>query len=99
MLKNLLPFLLLIAPVPAALRPGNDLFHVNGGKSLLDAHNCYPYDGQFKPDKPRALDRISGRHRAGYRPIPGIRNREVIAKVTHRCDGGCRRTYPATAFL
>lgn len=36
-------------------RPDNDFFRINGGKSLLDAHNCYPYDGQWSDRLDRAL--------------------------------------------
>ena len=82
MLKNLLPLLLLIVPVPAALRPGNDLFHVNGGKSLLDAHNCYPYDGQYSNRITRALS--TGFPVAIEQDIAPFRKAgtgEVIAKV------------------
>lgn len=35
--------------------PGADLGYLNRGHSLLDAHNCYPYDGQFNDRVDRAL--------------------------------------------
>lgn len=45
--------LLLLAP--DTFRPNNDLFQVNEGRPLLDAHNCYPVDGQWPDRIDRAL--------------------------------------------
>lgn len=55
MLKILFMAALLMMQVPEAFRPANDLFRVNGGKPLLDAHNCYPYDGKWRDRIDRAL--------------------------------------------
>jgi hypothetical protein len=43
--------LLLILTVPAAAQ----LNFLNSGHSVLDAHNCYPYEGQWTDRLQRAL--------------------------------------------
>ena len=60
MIKTALSLLTLLAasalrPVAPAYRPDNDLSQVNGGRPLLDAHNCYPYDGKYADRIDRAL--------------------------------------------
>lgn len=86
-LPNSLLFLLF---VPAALlaqvpgRPTNDLFQVNGGKPVTDAHNCYPEDGKWANRIDRALSTgfpvAIEQDIAGYRdPATG----ELIPKVAH----------------
>ena len=75
-------------PVAPAYRPDNDLSLVNGGKPLLDAHNCYPYDGKF-------ADRIDRALATGFplgieqdiAPYTDPKTGEVVAKVTHRSQG------------
>ena len=56
MLKLALTGLCLLLAAPSGtFRPDNDLFKINGGKPLLDAHNCYPYDGKWSNRIDRAL--------------------------------------------
>lgn len=38
-----------------ALAAGNSLEYLNGNRPVLDAHNCYPYKGQYKDRIDRAL--------------------------------------------
>ena len=83
MLKAILAFLLIAAPSPLAQK--NDLFHVNGGKPLPDAHNCYPYDGKWANRIDRALSigfpvAIEQDIAPYVDPATGV----VTAKVTHR---------------
>lgn len=76
---------LLILFVTPSYHPNNDLSLVNGGHPLLDAHNCYPYDGKFA----NRIDRALG---TGFpvgieqdiAPYTDPKTGEVIAKVTHR---------------
>lgn len=90
MIKILLSLLTLLAapalsPVAPAYHPDNDLSQVNGGRPLLDAHNCYPYDGEY-------ADRIDRALGTGFpvgieqdiAPYTDPKTGEVIAKVTHR---------------
>jgi glycerophosphoryl diester phosphodiesterase len=92
MIKIALSLLTLLAapafsPVAPAYRPDNDLSQVNGGRPLLDAHNCYPYDGRFE----NRIDRALG---TGFpvgieqdiAPYTDPKTGEVIAKVTHRSE-------------
>ena len=85
MLKTLLMFAFLMMQVPEAFRPANDLFRVHGGKPLLDAHNCYPYDGKWRNRIDRALS--TGFPVAIEQDIAPFRNPasgKVRASVTHR---------------
>src|SRR5580704_15414265 len=38
-----------------AMAAGNSLDYLNHNRSVLDAHNCYPYEGQWKDRINRAL--------------------------------------------
>ncbi len=54
MIRCLLVAFLLAAGAPAPARPAAD--GISPGKRvLLDAHNCYPYDGRFADRLDRAL--------------------------------------------
>lgn len=88
MFKSLLLWVCLIVPLRAQglerMRPDNDLFQVNGGKPLVDAHNCYPEDGKWADRIDRALSTglpvAIEQDIAGYRdPATG----ELIPKVAH----------------
>lgn len=84
-MKILIALALLLMPVPQAFRPENDLFQVNGGKPLLDAHNCYPYDGKWSDRIDRALSTgfpvaIEQDIAPFYDPATG----KTTARVTHR---------------
>ncbi len=88
MCKSLLLFLLIIASLraqtPERMRPDNDLFRVNGGKPLVDAHNCYPEHGKWANRIDRALSTglpvAIEQDIAGYRdPTTG----QLIPKVAH----------------
>ncbi len=89
MRKKLVPFLTVIiasvwAQAPERMRPNNDLFQVNGGKPLVDAHNCYPEDGRWANRIDRALSTglpvAIEQDIAGYRdPTTG----QLIPKVAH----------------
>jgi hypothetical protein len=87
MLKLALISLLLLAQ-PENFRPNNDLFKVNNGHPLLDAHNCYPNDGKWS-------DRIDRALQTGYpvgieqdiAPYTDPQTGKVTAKVTHREQG------------
>jgi hypothetical protein len=84
MLKIALVVLFLL-PAPESFRPDNDIFHVNGGRPLLDAHNCYPQDGKW-------ADRIDRALSIGFpvgieqdiAPYMDLKTGEVSARVTHR---------------
>lgn len=43
-------------PAPTALAQGASLKFLNDGRSMVDAHNCYPYDGKWKNRVERALN-------------------------------------------
>jgi glycerophosphoryl diester phosphodiesterase len=76
--------LLMLFVTPAYL-PDNDLSLVNGGKPLLDAHNCYPYDGKFANRIDRALATgFPVGIEQDIAPYTDPKTGEVIAKVTHR---------------
>lgn len=69
----------------------NDLFLVNHGHPVLDAHNCYPQDGKWTERIDRALS--TGFPVAIEQDIapyidPG--SGKVIAKVTHRSQADAR---------
>ncbi len=71
-------------PPTQADRPKNDLFRVNQGKPLLDAHNCYPDNPHYTNRLERALKlRLPigiEQDIAPYRdPATGV----IIPKVTH----------------
>jgi hypothetical protein len=71
-------------PAPQSDRPRNDLFRVNQGKPLLDAHNCYPDNPLYTNRLERALNlRLPigiEQDIAPYRdPATGM----IIPKVTH----------------
>jgi hypothetical protein len=77
--------LVLLWTAPETFRPDNDLFKVNEGKPLLDAHNCYPDDGKWKDRLDRALTTglpIGIEQDIAPYTEPGTGT--VIAKVTHR---------------
>jgi hypothetical protein len=84
MLRAVLALLLLAFQVDT-FRPDNDLFLINRGRPILDAHNCYPYDGKWADRIDRALSTgfpvAIEQDIAPYRDTP---SGEVIAKVTHR---------------
>jgi hypothetical protein len=76
-------------PVLALLLAGtspsdNDLLRIGNGRSLLDAHNCYPYDGRW-------ADRIDRALATGFpvgieqdvAPYTDPATGSVIPKVTH----------------
>jgi hypothetical protein len=50
-MKKVLILLLVALPIAAQ----NNLEFLNGNKSVVDAHNCYPYDGQWANRITRAL--------------------------------------------
>jgi hypothetical protein len=63
----------------------NGLFQINPGKSLLDAHNCYPYDGKWENRLDRALSTgFPVGIEQDIAPYLDPRTHEVVAKVTHR---------------
>ncbi len=55
-MKQALIFILVALPIAAQ---NNRLEFLNGNKSVADAHNCYPYDGQW-------ADRITRALRSGF---------------------------------
>jgi glycerophosphoryl diester phosphodiesterase len=76
---------LLILFVTPSYHPDNDLSLVNGGHPLLDAHNCYPYDGKFANRLERALGTgFPVGIEQDIAPYTDPKTGEVIAKVTHR---------------
>jgi hypothetical protein len=63
----------------------NGLFQINPGKSLLDAHNCYPYDGKWANRIDRALATgFPVGIEQDIAPYLDPGTQKVIAKVTHR---------------
>lgn len=77
--------LLLLAFQVDTFRPDNDLFLVNHGRPILDAHNCYPYDGKWADRIDRALSTgFPVAIEQDIAPFRDPRSGEVIAKVTHR---------------
>ena len=48
-------FLSLVATAVVCLGQSSSLDFLNHNRSILDAHNCYPYDGQFADRIDRAL--------------------------------------------
>jgi len=63
----------------------NGLFQLNAGKSLLDAHNCYPYDGKWSNRIERALSTgFPVGIEQDIAPYVDPTTHEVVAKVTHR---------------
>jgi hypothetical protein len=84
MLRLILSFLLLLQSNPDVPRE-NDLFSFHAGRTILDAHNCYPYDGQWA----NRIDRALG---TGFpvgieqdiAPYQDPQTGRVVAKVTHR---------------
>ncbi|MGA8595990.1 MAG: hypothetical protein WB676_14835 [Bryobacteraceae bacterium] len=77
--------LLLLAFQVDTFRPDNDLFLINHGRPILDAHNCYPYDGKWEDRIDRALSTgFPVAIEQDIAPYRDPRSGEVIAKVTHR---------------
>lgn len=63
----------------------NGLFQLNPGKSLLDAHNCYPDDGKWANRIDRALSTgFPVGIEQDIAPYLDPQTKQVIAKVTHR---------------
>jgi hypothetical protein len=84
MLKTLFALSALLV-APQFFQPQNDLFQVNHGKPLLDAHNCYPYDGKWANRIDRALSTgFPVAIEQDIAPYVDPATGNVIAKITHR---------------
>jgi hypothetical protein len=84
MLKTLVALSVFLL-APQVFQPKNDLFQVNQGKPLLDAHNCYPSDGQWANRIDRALGTgFPVAIEQDIAPYVDPATGKVIAKVTHR---------------
>jgi hypothetical protein len=78
-------FLLLLLAFQVETGVNNDLFLVNHGHPVLDAHNCYPQDGKWTERIDRALSTgFPVAIEQDIAPYVDPESGKVVAKVTHR---------------